>query len=49
MPCQMLASGKEPDWVKCPENSGAEWKNKMLEWAKNGEREELLIQFDYPD
>jgi hypothetical protein len=48
-PCKMQADGKKPEWAKCDENTGAPWKNRMLEWAKNGERETMLIQFDYPD
>jgi hypothetical protein len=47
--CKMRAQGETPDWSKCDENTGAEWKNQMLTWAKNGEREKMLIEFDYPD
>jgi hypothetical protein len=45
----MRTSGKEPDWMKCPENSGVLWKNEMVKWAENSDREKMLIQFDYPD
>jgi hypothetical protein len=49
LPCKMRAAGKEPDWTRCDENTGASWKNEMLKWADNGQRERMLIDFKYPD
>jgi len=48
-PCQMQVSGQKPEWGKCSENTGVTWKNEMVKWAENPEREKMLIQFDYPD
>jgi hypothetical protein len=48
-PCKMLAAGDTPDWSRCDENNAAAWKNELLQWAENGEREKMLINFKYPD
>jgi hypothetical protein len=48
--CRMDLAGKNPDWSKCDENTGAEWKEDMLKWAeKDTSGQQLTSEFKYPD